>query len=95
MSNSFIPSLQILPVEILHHILDELDVQTILFSFRNTCRQFRAVMNSYDRYILNFQSISKPDFDLVCHLIDPSRVTSLTLSENGETFNQSHFLIHF
>lgn len=95
MSNSFIPSLQILPVEILHHILDELDVQTILFSFRNTCRQFRAVVNSYDRYILNFQSISKSDFDLVCHLIDSNRVTSLILSETNETFDQIKLFLSY
>jgi hypothetical protein len=88
MSDDSISSLQILPVEILHHILDKVDAYTILFSFRNTCRRFRAVVNSYDRYVLNFQSISKPDFDLVCHLIDPTRVTSLILSEDGETFNQ-------
>lgn len=95
MADSFIPSLQFLPVEILHHIFDELDVQTILFSFRNTCRQFRAVVNSYDRYVLNFQSISKPDFDLVCHLIDPSRVTSLILSENSETFDQIKLFLSY
>lgn len=88
--------LQILPVEILHHILDNVDAQTILFSFRNTCRQFRAVVNTYTRYTLNLQSISKPDFDLVCHWIEPSRVVSLTLSESEETFDQIKlFLSHF
>lgn len=96
MSISLIASLQALPVEILQHILDDLDAHTILFSFRNICRQFRAIVNNYNRYILNFQSISKPDFDLVCHLIDPCRVTSLILSENDETFDQIKlFLSHF
>jgi len=96
MSISLIASLQSLPVEILQHILDDLDAYTILFSFRNICRQFRAIVNNYNRYILNFQSISKPDFDLVCHLVDPCRVTSLILSENDETFDQIKlFLSHF
>ena len=90
---------QTLPVEILHHILDDLDAQTILISFRNTCRRFRNVVNSYDRYVLNFESISKSDFELLCRLIDPRRVTSLTLSENDETLDQirlflSHLSLH-
>ena len=95
MSNNFIPTLYTLPVEILYHILDDLDAQTILCSFRHTCRQFRAVVNSYNRYIVNFQSISKPDFDRICHLIDPSRVTTLILSENGQTFDQIQLFLSY
>lgn len=81
-------SLQILPVEILHHIFDNVDIHTILFSVRNTCHRFRAIVNTYTRYTLNFQSIPKPDFDRLCHLIDPCRVISLILSEDEETFDQ-------
>jgi hypothetical protein len=96
MSIILIPSLQTLPVEILHHILDELDAQTILFSFRNTCRQFRAVVISYNRYVLNFKSIAKSDFERLCRLVEPHRVMSLTLSEDDETFDQIKlFLSHF
>ena len=96
MTTNTSPTLQTLPVEILHYILDNVDVPTILRSFRNTCRQFSNVVNSYDRYTLNFQSISKPDFDCICHLINPACVTSLILSENEETFDQIKlFLSHF
>ncbi|CAF4796823.1 unnamed protein product [Rotaria sp. Silwood1] len=82
MPTSLISSLETLPVEILYHILDDLDAQTILFSFRHICRRFRAIVNNYDRYSLNFESISKSDFERVCYLINPRQVTSLTLREN-------------
>lgn len=47
------PSLLTLPIEILHRIYDRLDIQTILFSLRNTCQRLKAVVNSYNRCILD------------------------------------------
>ena len=88
--------LHTLPVEILYQILDDLDTHTILCSFRYTCRNFRAIVENYDRFSLNFQSISKPNFDRICHLIDPYCVRTLILSENSQTFDQIKlFLTHF
>ena len=96
MTNSLTSSLQTLPVEILHYILDNLDAQTILFSFRNTCQRFKTILNNYDRYVLNFESISKPDFERLCRLVKPYHVTSLTLSDNDETLDQIKlFISHF
>ncbi|CAF3108676.1 unnamed protein product [Rotaria sp. Silwood2] len=95
MSLRLISSLETLPVETLHHILDDLDIQTILFSFRNTCRRFRAIANNYDRYSLNFESISKYDFERVCRLVNPRHVTSLTLCENEETLDQIKLFLSY
>ena len=76
-STSYLPTL---PVETLHHIFDELDAQTIVLGLARTCQRLRAVVKSYDRYRLNFQWLSKSDFKLMCHLVDPRDVISLTLS---------------
>ncbi|CAF3418498.1 unnamed protein product [Rotaria sp. Silwood2] len=88
MSNTIISWLSLLPVEILHHIFDSLDALTILFSLRCTCRRLKTIVDGYDRYVLDFQSISKSDFQLLCHLISPRKVKSLTLFSKDETSDQ-------
>jgi hypothetical protein len=92
-------SIETLPVELLHRIFDHLDTETILFSIRPVCRLFRSIVNTYDRYILNLKIISKSTFDLLCRLIQPENIISLTLSNYEETFNQidlfiSHVSLH-
>ncbi|CAF1126692.1 unnamed protein product [Rotaria sordida] len=88
MSCNIIPSIDILPVEILHRIFDNLDAQTILFSIRPVCRLFRAVANTYDRYVFDFKFISKSNFHLLCRLINPQNIISLTLRDNEYTPDQ-------
>lgn len=82
------PSLSTLPIELIYHILNNLDVHTILFSFGNVCKRFRSIMHSYNQYKLNFQSVSKPYFHSICNLIRPENVISLTLSNGNQTPNQ-------
>ncbi len=43
-----------LPVEILHRILDELDIKDILYSFRYVCKKFDSVVKIYNRLTLEF-----------------------------------------
>ncbi|CAF4140785.1 unnamed protein product, partial [Adineta steineri] len=76
------------PVEILYRIFDNLDSETILLSIRPVCRLFRAVVNTYNRYIYNFESISKSNFYLQCRLIRPENVISLILSNNEQIPDQ-------
>ncbi|CAF0976017.1 unnamed protein product [Rotaria sordida] len=96
MSNTMIPWLCLLPVEILHHIFDCLDASTILFSLRCTCRRLKTIVDSYDRYVLDFRSISKSDFQLLCCLINPRKVKSLTLFPKDETSDQLElFMTYF
>ncbi|CAF1271638.1 unnamed protein product [Rotaria sp. Silwood1] len=90
MSNS---SLDILPVEILHHILDNLDIQTILFSFRYVCKRFDLITNSYNYFNFNFESISKTKFLRICHMIPFEQVVSLTLSDKDKTHGQIQLFI--
>ncbi|CAF1199103.1 unnamed protein product [Adineta steineri] len=80
-----------LPVEIVYYICDCLDAKTILVSFRNICRRLRNIINNYDNYILDFTNTSQSDFRLICHLINPQRVKSLTLSQQTTTFDQTIF----
>jgi hypothetical protein len=77
-----------LPVEILHHIFDKLDIETILFSFRYVCKRFYSIANSYNSYKFNFESISKFNFYLICRSIPFEQVISLTLSDKDKTHGQ-------
>ncbi len=88
-----VPSIETLPVELFHRIFDNLDAQTILFSIRSVCRLFQSVVNTYDRYVLDFKLISKSDFYPLCHLIPPSKVISLTLSNDDRTSDQINLFI--
>jgi hypothetical protein len=80
--------LSTLPVEILHRIFDGLDVSTIVLSLRITCQRLKAIIDNYDRYALDFRSISRSNFQLLCRLIHPRKVTSLTLAPMEETLDQ-------
>ena len=93
MANNIVQSIQILPVEILHRIFDNLDAQTILFSIRPVCRLLRSVVNTYNRYILNFNFISKSNIYLFCRLINPENIIALTFSDDYRTSDQIDLFI--
>jgi hypothetical protein len=87
--------LSTLPVEILHRIFDGLDVSTIVLSLRITCRRLKAIIDNYDRYALDFRSISRSNFQLLCRLVHPRKVTSLTLAPMEETLDQIELFISY
>ncbi|CAF4108470.1 unnamed protein product, partial [Adineta steineri] len=82
-----------LPVEMLHRIFDNLDAETILLSIRVVSRLFQAAASTYNRYSIDFQLISTSKFPLLCRLINPENVISLTLLNNYRTFNQTDLFI--
>ncbi|CAF0863818.1 unnamed protein product [Rotaria sordida] len=88
MTNNINLSIEKLPVELLHRIFDNIDAETIFFSIRSVCRLFQSVVKTFDRFILNFQSISKSNFYKLCRSIDPKNVISLTLSNEIPKSNQ-------
>ena len=81
-------SLDKLPVELLHRILDHVDPETALLSFASVCRYFRTIIHSYNQLKLDFRSMTKRAFHQVRHLIQPNDVTSLTLSNDHRTAGQ-------
>ncbi|UJR29523.1 hypothetical protein I4U23_010740 [Adineta vaga] len=77
-----------LPVELIHNIFEYLQAYEILQSFRDVNEYLNNIVNNYDRYILNFRHVLKFQFDLVCELIRPNQVISLTLVDDDETPDQ-------
>jgi hypothetical protein len=82
------PSLYTLPVELFYRILDDLDTETILFVMQYVCKRFYSITANYNRYELNFKSISKHKFHQLCRVAHPQNVISLTLSNDDKTPGQ-------
>ena len=74
-----------LPVELIHHILSYFAAHEIFYTFANISSYLDAVLVAYSSYRLNFKSISKTNFDLVCQRITPNQVIALTLSNDENT----------
>ena len=81
-------SMDNLPVEIFHRIFDHLDIETIFFSIRPVCRFFRLIVQNYDRLDFHLKIISKTRFDVLCRLIPPENIRSLTLYNNEQMPDQ-------
>ncbi|UJR11310.1 hypothetical protein I4U23_015491 [Adineta vaga] len=84
------------PVEIIFNIFHYLTANDILRSFHDFSRYLRQCIHSYDQYKINFKSISKREFDIICRVLQPEQIMSLTLSDDEETPGQiDHFFTRF
>ncbi|CAF0748325.1 unnamed protein product [Adineta steineri] len=81
-------SLYTLPIELIHHIISNLDIQTTLSSFRNVCKRFYTIVNGYNNYVVDLSSISKIDFHYIFRMIPIENIISLTLSDGDMTPGQ-------
>lgn len=79
------------PVELLHNLFEYFAAHEILISFMGVCERVDDILRFYSNYKLNFKSIRKDHFDLVCRSIQPEQVISLTLCDDSNTPGQSKF----
>ncbi|CAF3650622.1 unnamed protein product [Rotaria sp. Silwood1] len=82
-----------LPVEIVYIIFNYLWAHEILYAFYRISDYFNRVLSHYDYFLINFESIRKSHFDLVCRLIKPEQVISLILSDKTDTPYQSSWFL--
>lgn len=80
MANAFLIAL---PVELLHYIFDHLDAQTILNSIRGVCKTLYAIVNTYDRFQLDFSSMKTSENKFISHFIPSENIISLILHNNN------------
>lgn len=83
-----IASFETLPVELLHRIFNSLDARTLLLSIKYVCKRLYSIVDTYNRYQLNFQSISKWNFHRLCQGVRSNDVISLILSDDNRTSGQ-------
>ncbi|CAF0969857.1 unnamed protein product [Adineta ricciae] len=78
-------SLLILPVELVHNILDYFDAKTVL-SLRRVCKQMYDLVNTYNRFKFIFKSTSSPlAIESIFQKISPENVVSLTIVDVNNT----------
>ena len=88
MTDLAISIFEILPVEVFYKILNHLNTSEIFHSLYNVCQRVNAFLISYNRYELDFSSISRSNFDIVCNSIRPQNIISLILSDDNQTPGQ-------
>jgi hypothetical protein len=77
------------PSGIFYTIFDYLWCDDILYSFLNISNYIDTILFNYHNYHVNFKSILKRQFDLICRYIKPNQIKSLVLSDSNETPGQS------
>lgn len=65
MSDGKTLSFHTLPVNLVYHILDHLDLSSIVFSVREVCTRLNAITDTYHRYQVHL--ISRSRNDLIVH----------------------------
>lgn len=68
-----------LPVEILRHIFQYCDTETILFKLGSVCKRLRLVAFQYDAIKLEINRENIRNFKAFCHLIPAYAVTSIDM----------------
>ncbi len=86
-------SLDLLLVEWLHTVFTYFLAYEILLTSADVSNYINTVSLSYASYRLNFRSIRKCDFDLVCRHIPPDQVISPVLSDDNTELFSSCFRI--
>jgi len=76
------------PAEVFYRIFDHLSTREIFDIFYNLCQRLNAFVIGYNRYKLDFSSISRSDFDFYISIIRPRNIISLILSDDDQTPGQ-------
>ena len=77
-----------LPVELIHSIFAYLWAHQICDAFGKVSESMDRVLAGYDRYLVNFRSIPKRQFDQTCSFLRADQVRSLLLTDVEDTPNQ-------
>jgi hypothetical protein len=92
MANKTLPDL---PTEILYRIFAHCDSETIFLSVRYVCKRLYAITDTYDRLELNVDSNLRDASKLIYRLIDPSKISSLTVLGSTHSSYQNNSIISF
>ena len=81
------------PIEIIEIILEYLSAYDIIYTLSNLTPHLNRIISNYHFYKINFESIIKPKFDMICHHIQGSQIKSLNLNDGDDTPDQSKLFL--
>ncbi|CAF1125737.1 unnamed protein product [Didymodactylos carnosus] len=84
-----------LPTELFYLLFNYLWAHEILQTFSNLNYRIKSIIKSYSNYRINFESIRKSTFHLICRSIRPDQVISLILSDKNDTIGQSKLFLSY
>ncbi|CAF4519011.1 unnamed protein product, partial [Rotaria sp. Silwood2] len=84
-------SLITLPIELIHRILNNLDVYFINVSVRKVCKRLYLFVNFYNRYEFDLDLLSKSRLKIISRFIQPERITSLVLLNRSYALEKIKF----
>ncbi|CAF4067704.1 unnamed protein product, partial [Rotaria sordida] len=85
----------LLPAELLYILFNYFSGHEILISFYGLSGYMNAILRSYSSYKLNFKSISRFNFDLICRNIRSEQIISLILCDSDDTSGQSELFFSY
>ena len=80
-----ISGLNDLPVELFHYLLGYFSAREILYTFTRLTSYIDAILKTFMKYRVDFNKISRRDFDLICRCITPDQIIALTVSNDEYT----------
>ena len=85
--------LDLFPIEIIDMIFEYLSINDIISGFFNVTPYINQIISNYQFYKINFESISKYKFDIICQHIQGHQMKSLILNDGDDTPNQSNLFL--
>lgn len=71
-----------LPTELLYRIFDHCNSKTIFLSIRPVCKRLYAITETYNQFVLDIEYDSRIESKLICRLVNPSNIRSLTITDD-------------
>lgn len=77
MTDHSTPSLHTLPIELIYRVMDNLDPEGLLLSFRNVCARINSIMDTYVPYQVYFMLIFSRKEGMTNYYKDPSELLDI------------------
>ncbi|CAF1642415.1 unnamed protein product, partial [Adineta ricciae] len=83
-----------LPTEILHHIFDYCDIETILLTLGRVCKRLRTIVYRYNRFHLNFTERNITSVEHLLRIVPNHSIISLHMDLMERWYETFNSLVH-
>jgi hypothetical protein len=83
-----------LPTEILYHIFDYCDIQTVLLKLRRVCKRLRTIVYKYNRFHVEFNERNIMSVGHLLHIVPNHSIVSLNMHSMKRWYEVFNDLVH-